>query len=121
MISQKEIMQTFLSLVAAGKVQEGFDSYVHTKFIHHNQYFPGDRQSLLDAMRTAHHEHPNRSFTIMQTIEEADRVVCYSKVEKEYMDIVVVHIARFIDDKIIELRDTGTIIDPESPNKHGLF
>jgi predicted SnoaL-like aldol condensation-catalyzing enzyme len=86
-------------------VQEGFDRFVHQDFIHHNQYFAGDRQSLLDAMTKAHAEDPNKTFVIKQLIEEGDKVVAYSYVKKETMDIVVVHICRFQDDKIIEMRD----------------
>jgi hypothetical protein len=51
-------------------VQEGFDRYVHHDFIHHNQYFPGDRQSLLDAMLTAHHDQPNKTFEIKYILED---------------------------------------------------
>ncbi len=115
-------MQSFLALVASGNVQEGFDRYVHKDFIHHNQYFSGDRQSLLDAMSTAHHEHPNKTFVIKQILEEWDKVVTYSQVEKEMMDIVVMHMCRFdAHNMIVEMRDVGQIIDPESPNENGVF
>ena len=121
MLSNKQVVESFLTLVASGKVQEWFDLYIDKDFIHHNQYFPGDRQSLLDAMQQAHEEHPNRAFTIKKMLAEGDTVVAYSLVKKELMDIVVMHMCQCKDGKIIEMRDVGTVIDPESPNEYGLF
>ena len=121
MTDKSTIVKEFLTLVASGYVQEWFDRYVHDDFIHHNQYFPGDRQSLLDAMRDAHRDHPNKSYVISQCIEQWDRVMVYGKVEKELMNIAVVHICKVVDWKIEEMRDVWVVIDPDSPNMNWMF
>ena len=47
--SNKEFATGFLKLAAAGKVDEAYQKYVADDFKHHNQFFKGDRLSLLNA------------------------------------------------------------------------
>lgn len=120
-MSQKEIATLFLKLAGTGKVQEAYDKFVSPDFIHHNQYFKGDRESLLRAMEEAHKTSPNKSIDIKNVYLDGDTVVTYSHVIKEDMEIAVVHIFRFASDKIVELWDLGQIIEKDSPNENGLF
>lgn len=120
-MNQKQIATAFLSAAASGDVHQAFDKYVAPDFIHHNQYFKGDRTTLLEAMIEASKTHPNKSFNITQIIEEGDRVFAYSHVVKENMDIAVVHMFRFSGNKIAELWDVGQVIDKNSLNENGLF
>jgi predicted SnoaL-like aldol condensation-catalyzing enzyme len=117
----KEIAITFLKTAAQGSPNEAFDKYVASDFIHHNQYFDGDKVSLLDAMIKASGSSPNKSFSVKSSVQEGDRVVTYSHVVKENMDIAVFHMFRFKDDKIVELWDVGQQIAKDSPNKNGMF
>lgn len=75
----------------------------------------------MNAMIESDKTHPNKSFTIKQVYETDDRVAVYSHVVKETMDIAVVHMFRFENDKISEMWDLGQIIDKNSPNKNGMF
>ena len=120
-MTKKEMAKEFLMLAGTGRVKEAYDRFIHADFIHHNQYFRGDRQSLLTAMEEAHKSQPNKSVDIKYTYEDGQTVITHSHVAKDTMDIAVVHIFRFQGDKVIELWDLGMVIDPKSPNEKGLF
>ncbi|MFL5783925.1 MAG: nuclear transport factor 2 family protein [Bacteriovoracaceae bacterium] len=120
-MNKKQIAMEFLKLAGSGKVKEAYDQFIAPEFIHHNQYFKGDRQSLLKAMESAHQSSPNKSIETKFAIEEGDKVMTYSHVVKDKMDIVVSHIFRFHGDKVVELWDVGQVIDKNSPNENGPF
>lgn len=59
MSNHQDTAKAFLKTAGTGNVQEAYDRYVAPSFIHHNQYFKGDRQSLLTAMQEASKTSPN--------------------------------------------------------------
>ncbi|AYN67653.1 nuclear transport factor 2 family protein [Euzebyella marina] len=120
-MNRKEIAAEFLKSAGMGRVDEAYEKYVSHKFVHHNQYFKGSRNALLEAMKEAHLTHPNKSIDIKYSYEDGDTVLTHSLVVKEDMDIAVVHIFRFESDKIVELWDLGQVIEKDSPNENGLF
>jgi predicted SnoaL-like aldol condensation-catalyzing enzyme len=120
-MTKKEIASAFLQSAATGNVKQAYEKFVDQKFIHHNQYFKGDRNSLLVAMEEAHHKAPNKTFEIKNIYEDANTVITHSLVIKETVNIAVVHIFRFEKDKIRELWDLGQVIDSNSPNENGPF
>jgi predicted SnoaL-like aldol condensation-catalyzing enzyme len=120
-MTNKEIAVDFLHICALKSPKDAFDKYVHAKFKHHNQYFKGDRDSLVNAMIENDKTHPNKSFTVRQVYETDDRVAVYSHVVKETMEIAVVHMMRFENSKIIEMWDVGQIMQKPSPNENGMF
>lgn len=120
-MTKKDIAKAFLKLAGSGKVQEAYDQFVASHFIHHNQYFKGDRESLKVAMEEAHKTEPNTFIDIKNYYQDGDTVITHSHVGKKDMDITVVHIFRFEHDKIVELWDLGQVIDKDSPNEHGAF
>ena len=120
-MSNKKTAISFLQTAALDKPAKAYEQYVAQNFIHHNQYFKGDRQSLLEAMEEASKSSPNKKFEVKQVVEEADKVITYSHVIKNDMEIAVVHIFRFENDKIVELWDVGQQIAADSPNENGLF
>jgi predicted SnoaL-like aldol condensation-catalyzing enzyme len=121
-MTQKEIALAFLKTVGLeNKVREGYDKFIHPKFVHHNQYFKNDRESLMLAMEDAGRTNPNKKLEVKFIYEDGNSVITHSLVQKENMDIVVVHIFRFEKDKIIELWDVGQLIDKNSPNEIGVF
>ena len=61
MSRHKEAAKSFLEMAGMGKVRDAYDQYVAPSFIHHNPYFKGDRQSLLNAMQEAARTTPNKS------------------------------------------------------------
>ena len=113
----------FLTLTAAGKVDEAFETYVTANFIHHNQYFKGDRTSLMEAMKTNAIEMPNKQFEVKMLMKEEDKVMTYSHIQlkQDEVGIAVVHIIRFENEKIAEMWDLGQVIAKDSPNENGLF
>lgn len=121
MKSHRETAVKFLEMCALKSPKDAFAEFVNSNFIHHNQYFPGDRESLMNAMIDSDKEHPNKSFVVKQVFEDGDRVAVFSHVAKEQMDIAVVHILRFENGKISEMWDLGSILEKNSPNKNGMF
>jgi predicted SnoaL-like aldol condensation-catalyzing enzyme len=120
-MTNKEIALKFLATCALNDPKEAFAQYVHTNFRHHNQYFKGDRLSLMNAMVEAGKTMPNKSFNIKQVYEADGKVAVFSQVVKESMEIAVVHMMRFENGKISEMWDVGQIVDKNSPNENGAF
>jgi predicted SnoaL-like aldol condensation-catalyzing enzyme len=124
MPNHQEKATSFLKMAGAGRVQEAYDLYVAPSFIHHNQYFKGDRQSLLTAMQEASRTGPNKSIDIKHVYEDGDTVITHSLVTREDLEapeIAVIHIFRFEQDRIAELWDLGQPISKDSPNENGMF
>jgi len=124
MSKHKEAATSFLKMAGTGKVKEAYDQYVAPSFVHHNQYFKGDRQSLLTAMQEASKTAPNKSIEIKHVYEDGDTVITHSLVTRQDADaphIAVVHIFRFDQDRVAELWDLGQPISPDSPNENGMF
>lgn len=118
-----EIATEFLALAASGRVRDAFARHVADSFTHHNAYFPGDRESLLNAMEQSSASEPNKDLTVKQVLESGDRVAVVSHLRraqagKEY---AVVHIFRFEGGKIVEMWDISQEIPGDSPNALGMF
>ncbi len=123
-MTKKEVAQAFLKAAASGDVENAYTQYVAQDFIHHNQYFKGDRQSLMDAMIDAHRNSPNQFIEVKLVMEEGDRVATHSLVQRsdpKALPIAVVHIFRFQGSRIVELWDLGQEILADSPNENGAF
>ncbi|UOF00642.1 nuclear transport factor 2 family protein [Bdellovibrio reynosensis] len=123
-MTKKEIAISFLKEAASGDVKSAYDKFVAPGFIHHNQYFKGDRQSLLQAMEEANKVSPNKSIEVKYSYEDGNTVICHSLVKRkdpEAAGIAVVHIMRFENSKITELWDLGQEILKDCPNENGLF
>lgn len=123
MMNQKEAATSFLKSVAAGKIREAYERFIAPDFIHHNQYFKGDRQSLMLAMEEASKMNPNKVFEIKKIYEDGSTVVTHSHIRQkpEELGAAVVHIFRFSGDKVVELWDLGQALQKDSPNQYGPF
>ncbi len=73
-------------------------------------------------MEESEAEFPNKEFRIIQTICEENMVATYShiKMTPEDIWIIVVHIMRFEEDKIVEMWDVGQKLEKNSPNENGI-
>jgi predicted SnoaL-like aldol condensation-catalyzing enzyme len=123
-MTHKEAAAAFLSLASSGEVRAAYDRFIAPRFIHHNPFFEGDRQSLLDAMEAASKTHPNRSIDVKHVYEDGDTVITHSLVTRHDPNaepIAVVHIFRFANDRIVELWDLGQPTPKDSPNRNGMF
>src|SRR5918994_5970210 len=108
-MTRKEAAISFLTLVAAGRVRDAYAKHIADGFLHHNAYFPGDRQSLLTAMEDNARQNPNKRLDVLRALEDGDLVAVHSHVRQNPDDRggVVVHIFRFEGDRVVELWDVG--------------
>src|SRR5436190_16280124 len=107
-MTNKEKAKQFLQLASAGKVDEAYAQFIAEDFIHHNQYFKGDRKSLMQGMKDAP---ANKTIDIKMILEDGDKVTTLSHVKMASgTSVAVVHIFRFKNDKVAELWDLGQII-----------
>lgn len=123
-MTKKESAITFLQMAATGKVRAAYERFIAIDFIHHNQYFKGDRESLLKGMEDASISSPNKSIEIKHAYEDGNTVITHSLVTRAdptEAGVAVVHIFRFVDDKVVELWDLGQEILKDLPNENGLF
>ena len=123
MTSHADIATSFLRMCARGEVRDAYDRYVSQDFVHHNAWFAGDRESLLRAMEESAAKEPNKSFEVRQVIDGGDKVAVLSHLKRAdaNLEYAVVHIARIVDGKIVELWDLGQEIPKDSPNEFGMF
>ena len=123
-MTNKESATSFLQMAGSGNVRAAYDKFVAPDFIHHNQYFKGDRQSLLLAMEEASKTHPNKDIDIKHIYQDGNIVITHSLVTRQdpqALPIAVVHIFKFRDGRIVELWDLGQEIARDSPNENGPF
>lgn len=122
-MSQKEVVKAWLNLVVSGEIRKAYDKYVHPDFRHHNQYFKGDKETLIAGMEESDAQFPKKVFEIKKIVEEGDMVMAFSsmKLSEEMPAIAVVHIFRFEDNQIIELWDVAQPQSKDSPNENGMF
>jgi predicted SnoaL-like aldol condensation-catalyzing enzyme len=119
----KDAAIDFLRLVAAGNVREAYDKYVGPQFRHHNQYFRGDAQSLMEAMEENAIQNPDKVLEVQRALQDGDLVAVHSRVRQNPSDIgsAVVHIFRFEGNLIAEAWDVGQAVEENSPNENGVF
>ncbi|WP_339253698.1 nuclear transport factor 2 family protein [Sporosarcina sp. FSL W8-0480] len=119
----REKAVNFLQLVVAGKIEEAYEKYVSPELRHHNPYFPGDAESLKQAMKENDDMSPNKTLEVKQAIEEGNRVMVFSHIKQKPEDLgaAVVHIFRFEAGKIVEMWDVGQAVPEDSPNENGIF
>jgi len=122
-MTKKEIAQNFLKLTAKGDSRTAFQLYVADNFNHHNAFFKGDRNTLMTAMEENAVINPNKVFEIQRALEDGDLVAVHSRVQLAQGDIEisVIHIFKFDQDKIIELWDFGQVVPAGIVNENGMF
>ena len=123
-MTKKEAAVAFLKTAGTGKTDEAYAKFIAPSFVHHNQYFKGDRESLKMAMAEAHEKSPNKLIEVKQVFEDGNFVITHSRVVRVNPDepeIAVVHIFKFKGDKVVELWDLGQLLSKDSPNENGAF
>lgn len=120
--THKDTVLAFLKQVVSGRIREAYDAYIHPDFRHHNVYYKGDRESLMQGMEESHIKFPTKKFDVKKVIEDGDTIATFSSISLTGLrEISVVHIFRFQDGKIIEMWDTGQEIPEDCPNENGAF
>jgi predicted SnoaL-like aldol condensation-catalyzing enzyme len=121
--SRKDVATTFLRMAATGDARDAFDRYVSPEFRHHNPYSRGDAAALSSAMGENAKQNPNKVFDVEHALEDGDLVAVHSRVQMTPggQEIAVVHLFRFVGDRIVELWDIGQPVPADSPNENGMF
>ena len=122
-MENRDIAVVFLRMCARGEVRDAYERHVAAGFVHHNAWFPGDRESLLLAMEQSAAKEPNKAFEPKQVVDGGDRVAVLSHLVRADagVEIAVVHILRFEGGQIVEMWDVGQEIPKDSPNALGMF
>lgn len=122
-MTKKEIAENFLRLVSKGNSREAFELYVNEDFKHHNAYFKGDRNTLMVAMEENAIKNPDKIFEIQRALEDGDLVAVHSRVQlpQGNIELAVIHIFKFYQNKIVELWDFGQPVPADIVNENGMF
>ncbi len=122
-MNNKASASAFLRMVVDRQIDDAYERFIDSNFIHHNQFFKGDRASLKAAMHEASAKNPEKILEIKKVVEEGDEVVTLSHVRQRPEDsgVAVVHIFRFKGGKVVELWDLGQPITENSVNENGIF
>lgn len=119
---QKDIAKAFLQGVVTDKVREVYELYTLPNFKHHNGFYSGDRESLLEGMLESNKVFPDKKLTIKLAVAEPPYVTLLSHVQiTEDKEAAVVHIYRFEGEKIAEMWDISQEVPENSPNENGIF
>ena len=123
MESLKEKALDFLRLCAAGDSREAFRLYAASDFKHHNVWFKGDADTLMNAMEESARMNPDKVFEVQRALEDGDLVAVHSYIKQNPQDrgAAVIHIFRFEEDKIAELWDFAQPMPEEIVNENGMF
>ena len=119
----KDAAVSFLKMASSGNVREAYSKFVGPGFRHHNPFFEGSAESLMNGMDENARQNPNKVLEVKHTIAEGAFVAVHSHVRQNPDDPggAVVHIFRFENDRIVELWDVGQPMPKESPNQYGMF
>lgn len=119
---QKDIAKAFLQGTVTDKIREVYDLYTLPNFKHHNGFYSGDRESLLDGMIQSNAVFPNKKVTVKLAVAEAPYVTLLSHVQiTEDEEVAVAHVYRFEGEKIAEMWDISQEVPENSPNEYGMF
>lgn len=119
----KEAAVDFLQLVVTGHIEEAYRKHVDEKGTHHNPYFPAGFAALKQAMIEDHARNPNKQIRVKTVLGDGDLVAVHSHLRREAKggDMIVVHLFRFREGRIVEMWDCGQPLPAESPNADGAF
>ncbi len=79
-LTRKETAIAFLREASAGDVRGAYEKYVHARFRHHNPYFKGDRESLMQGMLDGAGEFPQKQFEPLRSLEDGALVAVHGRV-----------------------------------------
>lgn len=122
-MENRDTAVAFLRMCARGEVRDAYRRHVAEGFVHHNAWFPGDRESLLLAMEKSAATDPNKAFEVKHVVDGGERIAVLSHVVRAEAgaEYAVVHILRFEGGRIVEMWDLAQEIPGDSPNALGMF
>ncbi len=119
--TEKEKAVQFLQLVVGGKIDDAYQAYVDMEGRHHNPFFAAGFPALRQAMKDDHVLVPDREITVVNALEDGDRVAVHSHLRRGQDNMAVVHLFRFKNGRIVEMWDCGQALPANSPNADGAF
>ncbi len=119
----KERAVEFLKLVVAGKIDEAYQKFVDMNGKHHNIFFPAGFPALKAAMQENHAQFSSKQLHVKNVLGDGDLVAVHSHLvlKPGELEMIVVHLIRFQNDKIVEFWDCGQAIPKDNPNQDGAF
>ena len=120
---QKNVAKNFLTMIVSGQIDEAYEKYVNLSGKHHNVFTPAGMRSLKEGMKENDDQFPDKKLTIKHIVSDGDIVMTHSHLVMKpgAKGMVVVHVLRFADDKIVELWDSGQAIPDTAINSDGAF
>ncbi|MHA2081310.1 MAG: nuclear transport factor 2 family protein [Candidatus Thorarchaeota archaeon] len=121
--SNREIAMSFFDLVVSREYREWFDTHTSQDFIHHNQHFKGNRESLILAIEEDARNNPDKQVEIKLTLADGNLVATYSHVKQNPDDpgFALAHYFRFVDSRLVEMWDINQAVLGDSPNEIGML
>ncbi len=119
----KDLAIGFLTQVVTGDVAGAFDRYVGNDFCHHNPHFHDDAVSLQAAMEEDELKNPGKTLDIHVAIQDGSYVAVHSRLRHadHGLEIAVVHLFRFENQRIAELWDIVQVAPERIVNPNGMF
>ena len=120
--TRKKIAVAFLEAAASGK-EKAVKQHLAFGGSHHNPFFEAGWDPLVKGMMDAAKTAPKTRLTVKHVVAEEDLVAVHSHVVHAPggPGIAVVHLLRFLDDKIVEMWDVGQELPKDSPNTDKAF
>ena len=121
--TRKQAAVEFLQLVVAGRIDEAYQKHVDLQGKHHNPFYPAGFPALKQAMLENHVNFPSKQLIVKNVLGDGDMVAVHSHIVLRPGEpgIAVVHLFRFLCDRIVEMWDYGKPVPTDSPNKDGAF
>lgn len=118
MKTNKESAVEFMQMIIAGDIDAAYEKYVDMKGRHHNVHTPAGFEALKKGMKESHETFPNKEFTIQHVIGEDDLVAVHSHLvlQKGAVELMLVHLLRFENAKIVEMWDIAQQTPTDSGN-----
>jgi len=113
----------FLTIASAGRAREAWKRHAAPDFVHHNPAFPGDAESLINAMDENARANPDKVLEIQRTIAEGPLVAVHSRVRLApgQPGAATVHIFMMEGGRIREMWDVAQPVPGDTPNRLGMF
>ncbi|MFL5560631.1 MAG: nuclear transport factor 2 family protein [Gemmatimonadaceae bacterium] len=119
---RKQAALDFLRAARRGD-RDGAAAFLAAGARHHNAYFAAGMDTLLTAIVAAAQANPMGTMDVKHVLGDGDFVAVHSHVRQRPDDrgVAVVHLFRFVGDRIAEMWDVGQPIPAENPNRDGMF
>jgi predicted SnoaL-like aldol condensation-catalyzing enzyme len=119
---RKQVAIEFLRAARRGD-RDGAASLLAPGARHHNAYFAAGMDTLLTAIVAAAQLNPAGTMDVKHVLGDGDLVAVHSHVRQRPEDrgVAVVHLFRFVGDRIAEMWDVGQPLPADNPNRDGMF